>query len=79
VWSVVNVDRHGRHFQPTVRARVQPWWSVPATVGLLLLGAGISLWLLPQGRDLIGRFADRFARRLGATTGEAADPRPDAG
>ncbi len=62
MWSLLEwIDASGRHFHPSERVRLQPWWSVPATVGVLLLGAGISLWLLPQRRRLIRRFADHFA------------------
>jgi len=46
VWDVVEyIDPLGRHFHPTERVRVQPGWSVYATVALILIGAGVSLWL----------------------------------
>jgi hypothetical protein len=75
-WNIVayvkNVDGN-RHHVAIDRARIQPWWGVPATVGVLLIGGAISLWVLPQGRDLIRR----YAQRLGSPSREVRDPRPD--
>jgi hypothetical protein len=63
VWDVVEyIDRTGRHFRPSERVRVTPWWSVYATVALTFIGAGVSLWLLPEHRRLIERFAARFLK-----------------
>ena len=60
VWALVEyIGRDGRHFHASERVRVTPWWSVPATVALIFVGVGMSLWLLP-GRGLIRRFADHF-------------------
>ena len=39
-----------------------PWWVVLGVYGLPLIGAAVSLWLLPEGRPLF----DRFVARLGA-------------
>jgi hypothetical protein len=63
VWDVVEyIDRKGHRFHPSERVSVQPWWSVYATVGLLAIGAGASLWLLPERRRLLKRFAALFAK-----------------
>jgi len=50
------------YFHASERVRVTPWWSVPATVAVLLAGIGLSLWLLPGRRGLIKRLADHFAK-----------------
>jgi len=43
VWDVVEyIDRDGHHFHLSERVKVQPWWSVPATVALMLVGIGIT-------------------------------------
>jgi hypothetical protein len=61
VWRVNEyIDRTGVRFHASDCVRTQPWWSVPATVVLLLIGA-ISVWLLPDHRRLIRRVASRFA------------------
>ena len=63
VWTVSEyIDRTGRQFHPPERVRMQPWWSVPATVALAVIGAGISLWLLPEHRRLIRRVVAQFAK-----------------
>jgi hypothetical protein len=63
VWTVVEyIDRTGRRFHPSEHVRLQPWWSVPATVAVLLIGVATSVWLLPGHRGLIRRIADRLAK-----------------
>jgi hypothetical protein len=63
VWDVVEyIDPTGRHFHPSERVQVQPWWSVPATVAVLMGGVGASVWLLPGHRGLIRRVADSLAK-----------------
>jgi hypothetical protein len=48
-WSLVEyIDLSGRHFHPSERVRVQPWWSVYAAVALMFIGAAIVVWLLPE-------------------------------
>lgn len=62
VWDVVEyIGRDGRPFHQAEHVRIQPWWSVPATVAVLLTGGGFSLWLLPGRRGLLQRLADYFA------------------
>jgi hypothetical protein len=74
VWELVEyIDRTGRHFHPSERVMVQPWWSVPATVGLMLVGVGISLWLLPGRRGPVRRLADHLLRQVREPA--RADPR----
>jgi hypothetical protein len=66
VWDVtqyveyIGGKRH--YFHASERVRVTPWWSVPATVAVLLIGSCLSLWLLPGRRGLIKRLADHFAK-----------------
>jgi len=61
VWETVEyIDRGGNHFHPSEHVRTTPSWSVYATVALVFIGAGVSLWLLPEHRRLIQRFAARF-------------------
>jgi hypothetical protein len=63
-WSVVEyIDRSGRHFRASERIQVQPWWSVPATLALVLTGLGVNLWLLPESRRLMERFSAHFGKR----------------
>ena len=65
VWSVVEYIQYSRfgptkyHFHPSDRVRMQPWWSVYAAVALMLIGAVIVVWLLPERKRkrLIRRFA----------------------
>ena|SRR6266542_1500017 len=62
-WTLVEyIGRDGRHFHPSEHVRLQPWWSVPATVGVLLAGTAISLSLLPGNRGLLRRLADHFSK-----------------
>jgi len=65
VWNVIGYVEYSSqenryHFHPTGRARFQPWWSVYAAVALLLIGAAVVVWLLPEQRRkrLIRRFAE---------------------
>jgi hypothetical protein len=75
VWHVVEYIEYiggQRHrFHPSERVRVQPWWSVPATVTLMLAGIGISLWLLPGRRGPVRRLADHFANVANPPSREA--------
>jgi hypothetical protein len=76
VWDVVEyIGRDGRPFHPAEHVRIQPWWSVPATVAVLLTGVGVSLWLLPGRRGLLQRLADYFA--ASQEGGGSQRPRPD--
>jgi hypothetical protein len=62
---VRHIDRTtGQEYQPPERIKAQPWWAAPTTVGLLALGAFISVSLLPQ--DQRTRITTRIAasRRL---------------
>jgi membrane protein YdbS with pleckstrin-like domain len=59
--TVEYIDRYGNRFHPSEHVRVQPWWSVYATVALIFVGAGVSLWFLPSR----GRLIERFAKVLG--------------
>jgi hypothetical protein len=73
VWNVFDyVDRNGRRFHAPERVRVQPWWSVPATVALTLIGSVVSLWLLPEHRRLIKRLAAHFANPTSSGRDSAA-------
>jgi hypothetical protein len=61
-WTLFEyIDRTGRHFHASERVRVQPWWSVPATVSFLLAGSAFSVWLLPGRRGPLRRLADHFS------------------
>ena len=63
VWDTVEyIDRTGYHWRPSEHVRTTPWWGVYATVALIFVGAGVSLWLLPEHRRLIQRFAARFVK-----------------
>jgi hypothetical protein len=63
VWNVIGyVEYSGQNryrFHPTGRDRVQPWWSVYTAVALLVIGAAVVVWLLPERerRRLIRWFA----------------------
>jgi hypothetical protein len=65
VWSVVEYIQYSRfgptkyHFHRSDRVRMQPWWSVYAAVALMLIGAAVVVWLLPEQKRkrLIRRFA----------------------
>jgi len=62
-WSVVEyIDRTGRRFHPSERARLQPWWGVPATLLVLVIGVGVSVYLLPERRRLIERFSAHLVK-----------------
>jgi hypothetical protein len=61
VWeSFITFDPQGRSIVAATRVRFQPWWSLYGAIALTLIGAGISLWLLPEGRRLIRRFVARL-------------------
>jgi hypothetical protein len=65
-WNVIEyIDPLGRHFHPSQRVREQPWWSAPAAVALVVIGAAIVVRLLPERRRLIRGFADHFAKAPG--------------
>ena len=77
------VDRTGYQFQPPSHSTQQPWWASPATVLLLLLGTTLVLWLIPDGRRLLKRYAEHFGppngprvarRRQGAARRRASEP-----
>jgi hypothetical protein len=55
--TVEYIDRYGNRFHPSEHVRIQPWWSVYATVALIFVGAGVSLWLVSNRRQLIERLA----------------------
>jgi hypothetical protein len=62
-WTLFEyIDLQGHHFHPSERVRVQPWWSVPGTVGVLLAGSAISVGLLPGNRGIVRRLADHFSK-----------------
>ena len=54
------IDRNGHRFHPTETVSTQPWWSVYATVGLIFVGVGVVLWLLPGSRRAIERMSARL-------------------
>lgn len=56
------IDRTGTRFHPNERVMEQPWWGVPATVTLILAGAGASLWLMPERDRLVKRFTAYFVK-----------------
>jgi hypothetical protein len=56
------VDRAGRRYNPSLTIYEQPWWSVPAAVALVLIGASTVMWLLPITRGPVERFVERFAK-----------------
>jgi hypothetical protein len=61
-WDVSLIREEHGVLVDTVRLRVHPWWAVLGALILPLVGAGVSLWLLPEGR----RLTERFFARLGA-------------
>lgn len=74
VWDVVEyIGRDGRSFHQAERVRIQPWWSVPATVAVLLSGVGVSLWLLPGRRGPFQRLADYLAPSQGMLAAKGRD------
>jgi hypothetical protein len=42
------IDRAGTHYHPAERMSVQPWWSTPATIVVLVLGVAATISLLPK-------------------------------
>ena len=63
VWSVSEwIGRDGRPFHPALRVRISPWWGAYATIAVILIGVGASLWLLPERRRLTERLATRFVK-----------------
>lgn len=61
VWDTfVTFDPRGQ-VDTATRVRLQPWWSAYGAVALILIGAGVSVWLLPEGRRLVGRFVARLS------------------
>lgn len=63
-WEVLEyIDRNGHRFHASERVRIQPWWSVYATVGLLFVGAGVTLWLLPECRRVLERVSARLVKQ----------------
>lgn len=57
------IDRSGHRFHPTETISTQPWWSVYATVGLIVVGVGVVLVLLPGCRHVIERLSARLVER----------------
>ena len=66
VWGVVEyiqyIGQTRYRFHATEHVRETPWWSAPASVALIFLGAATVLWLLPERRSLIRQFTDRLAK-----------------
>lgn len=75
------IDATGTPFHPAESSTEQPWWGVPATVLVVLLGAVAIIWLAPATRGVLRRFAAQFgvatprqpvepsrARKFGART-----------
>ena len=63
VWTLVEyIGRDGRAFRPAERVRVQPWWGAPAAVTVAVVGAGISVWLLPERPRVLRRVSAHFAK-----------------
>jgi len=60
-WETNLIRDHGVVVGELVQVKVHPWWAVLAAYTLPLVGAGVSLWLLPEGRRLIDRFFVRLA------------------
>jgi hypothetical protein len=71
-WHLVEYIGHdGRQFHPSERVREQPWWRVPTTVAVALIGGVASVWLLPERRRILRRFAAHFAIRPSKRPDEA--------
>jgi hypothetical protein len=49
------IDRAGTHYHPAERMSVQPWWSTPATIVVLVLGVAATISLLPKRRRIVAR------------------------
>jgi hypothetical protein len=62
-WETRLIRDHGVVIGEAVGPRVHPWWAVLGAYSLPFIGAGVSVWLLPEGRRLI----ERFVARLGAS------------
>lgn len=62
-WQTIEVFDVRGEVVASTRVMSQPWWSVFAAVALALAGAGLSVWLLPGGRQIIRRFIARLAAR----------------
>jgi hypothetical protein len=60
-WETTFIRDRGVVIGELVQVKVHPWWAVLAAYTLPLIGAGVSLWLLPEGRRLIDRFFVRLA------------------
>jgi hypothetical protein len=58
--------QHGLVVVDQVELRVHPWWAVLGAYSLPLIGAGASVWLLPEGRRLIERIIARLGAALSA-------------
>ena len=57
------LGKHDLVVVDAVRVSVWPWWAMLGAYSLPLIGAGVSLWLLPEGRRLF----ERLISRLGAS------------
>ena len=52
---------YGDRYFPCKLFWSRPWWTPFAGGALLLVGAALSLWLLPAGRTIMGRIVSHFA------------------
>ena len=76
-WTLFEyVDRTHHHFRPSERVRVNPWWSVPATVAVLLAGTATSLALLPGSRGMVRRLVDYFVKLAARAQDRSAEAPP---
>ena len=58
--TVEYIDRYGNRFHPSEHVMVQPWWSVYATVALLIVGGSVLARLLPDRTSLVRRLTSRI-------------------
>ena len=63
-WQTIQVFDPSGQAVASTRVRSQPWWAVYAAFGFALVGAGVSVWLLPEGRRFVNRVAARLAPRF---------------
>ena len=63
VWNVVEyIDRSGTRFHASERVEAATLVGVPSTVVVLVIGAGLSLRLLPERRRITERFFALFGK-----------------
>jgi hypothetical protein len=65
-WETTFIRDRGVVIDELAQAKVHPWWAVLGAYIVPLVGAGVSLWLLPEGRRLIDRFVVRVAAAFSA-------------